>query len=416
VPSLGTQLENLQRMKSPLLAAVLIVKNEAASIEAVLASVDGVADHVTICDTGSTDSTQNIIQRVFAMSGRRDELHEEALLPYAGLPGRGLIDFAANRNRVLDLEEARHEPATYTLMLSGNEILHGGQELRDYLTANIDAPDDAYCVTMTTGGNTAWQYPRILRTGGGRRYIFPIHEVPVGKDGQSGGPLIPGVTVEHAEPDPARLLQRMREVDLPILEHMAEVELTEESSHEAHLARARALVNLGMTHRKLAMAYPKAPGSPRLSHEMAAMAYFYRRQELGGDPEEVHYALFQYFNLAEAIGIYNSEELMVRLEALSQVDPKRPEVRYMLAVAAFGVDPRKGAYHAQNAVRVAREAKQHPLKLPADTRVEWLALRLGAMCAKGLGKTKAARTLALQGVAAGGPESAFEEYLSEQAS
>lgn len=402
----------------PLISLVMIVRDEAASIEAVLASVNGIVDHCTVLDTGSTDGCQHIIRRIFAVSGRRDELHEEVMIPYAGLPGRHIVDFSANRNRALELEEARHEPAAFTLFLSGNEVLHGGVQLREFLTAavaenradTLELPD-AYCITMTTGGNSAWPYPRILRTGAGRRYMWPVHEVPVGKNWETGGPSIPGVTVAHNEPDPARLHRRLLEVDLPLLEHMANLPVTEATSHEDHITRARALMNLGMTHRKLAMAYPKAPGSPRLSHEMAAMAYYYRRHELGGDPEDVHYCLFQYFNLAETIGLYNSEELMARLGPLAALDPQRPEVRYMLAVAAFGSDPRKGAYHAQEAVRVAREAQKHPLKLPVDTRVEWLALRLGAMCAKHQGKMVAARQLARQGLAAGGPGDAFEEFL-----
>jgi hypothetical protein len=404
-------------MQRPLIAAVLIVKNEAASIEAVLASVKGVADHVTVLDTGSVDGTQHIIRRIFATSGRRDELHEEPVITYAGLPGRNLVDFAANRNRVLELEEARHEPAAYTLMLSGNEILDGGQELREFLTATVatnradtlDLPD-AYCFTVTTGGNTAWAFPRVLRTGAGRRYVYPIHEVPVGKDGQMGGPLIPGVVVAHSEPDQSRLLKRIRNVDLPLLEHMAQP-VTKDAPHEAHLAQARAILCLGMTHLKLAVACPDGPGSERLSHKMAAMAYYMRRYELGGDPEDTNYALFKFLNIAADIELYKPKELLERLQPLVALDPQRPELWYMLAVAAYGVDDRDGAFYAQEAVKVARAALENPSRLPYDTRVEWLALRLGATCAWNQGKKEAAHKLARKGIAAGGPDAVFQEFL-----
>ena len=391
----------------PLLALVAIVKDEARSIRALLESVRGVADHVTILDTGSTDGTQDVIREVFAGRESLDYLREEPFAAFDKISDRRIIDFAATRNRVLDLEAAREDAAEFTLMLSGDEVLVGGAELRAFLEAKRESSEDAYCVTMQSGG-VSWPFPRVLRTGSGRRYVFPIHEVPVGKEGQVGGSIIPGAVVNHDASDAARLYRRFREVDLPVLTYLAEQPV---STHEDHGSRARAVMNLAQTHDRLAEAYPNEPGSPWLVHKMAAMANYRRRAELEGDPEEVYFCLFHFLHIAEVVKLYSGEELVERLKPLAELDPRRPEVQFMLANLQADVDPRLGAFHAMEAVRVAREAKVKPLTMPVDTRVEWLALRLAAGCAQALKNPARARLMAEQGVAAGGPREIFAEYL-----
>lgn len=53
---------------------VMIVKNEAAVIERCLASVRPLIDHVVIADTGSTDSTRELIRDFIAKEGLRGEV------------------------------------------------------------------------------------------------------------------------------------------------------------------------------------------------------------------------------------------------------------------------------------------------------------------------------------------------------
>lgn len=390
----------------PLLSLVMIVCNEAVSIQAVLNSVRGVVDHWTIVDTGSTDKTVEVLGNYVSMFAEKGRVIAEPYIAYAKIEDHKIIDFAATRNRALVLEEDREDAALFTLFLSGDEVLQGGKELREFLETRRDDPDDAYCVMLQTG-SIFLQYPRILRVGAGRHYVNPIHEVPIGKNGETGGTLIPGVTVIHDATDRLRLYKRMKEVDLPILTQIAEAPA---STHDEHAAKARAISFLGQTHEVLAEDHPRDPGSAWLSHKMAAMAYYWRRSELGGDPDDVHYAIFHYLNIAETIGFYTDEELVNRLQPLVELDPRRPEVRYMLAAHSAALDPRRGAFLAEEAVQVARQAREKPLHLPTDVRVEWLSLRLAAECAKLLEKPERAKEMAEQGIAAGGPVEAFASY------
>jgi hypothetical protein len=218
-----------------------------------------------------------------------------------------------------------------------------------------------------------------------------------------------------------RLFRRMKEVDLPVLTVLADAPL---KTHEDHLQRARALSHLAQTHENLALEYNKdEPGSPWVSHLMSAMAFYWRRADLEGDPDEKHYALFRYFANADKLGfVYTSAELVERLKMLVDMDPKRPETRYLLALHASQLQAetqekqkqnfQQAAYFAKEAVQAAREAKAAPLPFPTDERVEWLALQIAAECAKKLDKSEQAKRLAMQGLAAGGPEVAFQEYLS----
>ena len=91
----------------PLLSLVMIVKNEAKSIEKTIDSVHGIVDRYTILDTGSTDATVSLIKNAFGDTPG-DIFHES------------FVDFSTSRNRVIELEGQK---STFALMLSGDETL-----------------------------------------------------------------------------------------------------------------------------------------------------------------------------------------------------------------------------------------------------------------------------------------------------
>lgn len=375
----------------PLLALVAILKNEAKSVRALLESVRGVADHVVILDTGSTDGTQALARDVLDVPV---EIVEEPFIPYRDT---GIINFAATRNRALDLEGGRD---VFTLFLSGDEVLHGCAALRTFLEEHRESTEDAFVVEMRSG-HASWLFPRVLRTDGGRRYQRPIHEVPVGKNGEQGGFIVLGVHVVHDNSDKQRLFTRMREVDLPLLTRIAEDPST------PAVERAWATHFIAQTHENLVSESP----SKKLLHQFSALAYYQQRIDMSGDKDDVNYARFRRLNVAEMAGIYTSEEMVERLEDLVKEEPRRPEVWYMLAAHAARMDPRRGAFLAVRAVEIAQAVRKAPLHLPTDGRCEWLSLRIAAECAKALGYTSRARKLAEQGILAGGPREMFENCL-----
>jgi hypothetical protein len=392
----------------------MIVKDEAASIRATLESVRSHIDHWSILDTGSTDGTQDIIREVMTgCVGERDvvgALHEE---PF--------IDFAASRNRVLDLDavarcfvneglDAAGRPAIFTLMLSGDEVLEGGTQLREFLEAQRGATDGAYLVELRSGSQR-WTYTRVLRADAGWRYVGAVHERPVGPSGETGAdaPLAPGARVVHRVSDPRRRARRVREFDLPTLTRMVEDESRSLDD------RSEAIFHLAETHAALGAECGDEPGGPRASHLMAAMALYWRCGQIAEnsanrayDRAKAIFSYFRYFNVAEKVGLYGHEELLARLEPLAEMAPRVPEIRYMVAVHAAQLDTRRGLFLAEEAARVAREAASQLTYLPTDSRVEWMSLRVAAACAGALKNEKRARELVAAAVAAGMPREVSE--------
>ncbi len=384
----------------------MIVKDEAPSIVRVLESVLPAVDHIAILDTGSTDDTPQIASKWLVNCGATWTVRGEPFVAFDKITDRRIIDFAATRNRALEI--AAEKNPVFTLMMSGDETLSGAVALLKFLDAHRDAPEDAYAVTMRRGEKT-WRYPRILRTGGGRRYVFPIHETPVGKNGETDAELVPGVFVDYAPPDDARLLKRMREVDIPVLTVLAEAKI---ETQEDHVARTRALMFLGQTHENLALEYPKDDlSNARATHLMQAMSYYYRRAAIDGDVDDANYAMFHFLDVADKLELFSHEELMTRYQALAERDPLRPETHYKAAFHASQIDPRLAAQLAQKATEVAREAKTHPPAFSTDSRIEWLSLQILAESAKLLNYPARAKKAAEEGIAAGGPEAAFREYI-----
>lgn len=94
-------------MPTATLALVMIVKNEAACLERCLSSVSRFVDDIIVLDTGSTDDTVDIAQRL----GARVHHFE------------WIDDFSAARNAALDLSTA-----DWNLVLDADEWLISGQE------------------------------------------------------------------------------------------------------------------------------------------------------------------------------------------------------------------------------------------------------------------------------------------------
>ncbi len=118
-----------------LVALVMIVKDEAASIAATLALVRPFVDRWTLLDTGSTDGTPALARA--ALAGLPGDLFEE---PF--------VDFGATRSRALELAG---DGCTFTLMLSGDETLRDGGALRRFCEQNTGDSEGAYLVDVRMG-------------------------------------------------------------------------------------------------------------------------------------------------------------------------------------------------------------------------------------------------------------------------
>ncbi|HEY1778192.1 MAG TPA: glycosyltransferase [Solirubrobacteraceae bacterium] len=255
----------------------MIVRNEAAILDRCLASVRGLIDSWIICDTGSTDGTQELVRS--SLSHLPGELHELTW-----------IDFGHNRT---ELMERAHGKADYLLALDADMTVRLSGPLPD-LTL------DAYLIRDT--GTLDYGVLRLVR--GDRRWWYS------------------GSTHEHLATD-GRFEQG--ELEVLTVEH-----------HADGSARPEKLIrDLGLLRRDLA----RSPNAPRatfylaqtlkeLGEREAAIDAYRQRVELGGWDEEVFYAnLVQGMLVAqEDVGAATS----ILLEAWER-RPARAEPLYELA-------------------------------------------------------------------------------------
>lgn len=138
----------------------VMVKNGGKQFEDMLNANMHLVDQWTILDTGSTDETIDVINRVL-VGKKKGELFQE---PF--------INFRDSRNRLLELAGTT---CKYTLMLDDTYIIEGdlrgflnevrGDQFGDSFTLYIKSDDVEY------GSN------RILKTSKKLKYLFKIHEV-----------------------------------------------------------------------------------------------------------------------------------------------------------------------------------------------------------------------------------------------
>ncbi len=143
----------------------IMVKNGGKQFEDMLNANMHLIDRWTILDTGSTDETLEIINRVL-IGKKKGDLFQE---PF--------INFRDSRNRLLELAG---ESCKFTLMLDDTYVINGdlrgflnevrGDQFADSFTLYIKSEDVEY------GSN------RVLKTDRKLKYIFKIHEVVQEKD------------------------------------------------------------------------------------------------------------------------------------------------------------------------------------------------------------------------------------------
>lgn len=295
----------------PLLGLVMITKNEAKRIAAVLASFRPYIDAWTVLDTGSTDGTQDLIKRELA--GIPGALYEE---PF--------VDFATSRNRALEL----HGTSTVFSIMPNGDVLQGGAELVNFLEAHRrDLIHGAYRVRIAPGH---YYHPLVMRCGAGWRYKWRTHECATGPN---TGPQIPDVTVLRDRGARTSAEWRARwSRDLDLLNR----DLTDDPNDP------RPHFYLGQTHECL-------------GQYAQALAFFEKRATMGGYFDEVYEAKFRIGKMKEKLGHPWPEVQQVYLDAYAH-DPRRAEPLY--AISQHWYD--KGAHAVSRLFAVAAAETPEP--------------------------------------------------------
>ncbi|SDE95319.1 Glycosyl transferase family 2 [Bradyrhizobium brasilense] len=147
----------------------MIVKNEAPVIERCLRSVLPLIDYWVICDTGSTDGTQDVIRSFFATHGKPGELHQ-----------RPWKDFAHNRSEALTL--ARNK-ADYSLIIDADDAF---EVPADNAFPNLTA--DSYSVDIKDS-SIQYQRTQLVRNALPWCYRGVLHEFLACNTATSSGHL-----------------------------------------------------------------------------------------------------------------------------------------------------------------------------------------------------------------------------------
>ncbi len=287
----------------------MIVKDEAKALPRLFDSCRELIDYWVICDTGSTDGTQDLIRR--ELDGIPGKLRE-----------RTWVNFGHNRSELMRLASGC---ADYLLLLDADMTVTFDRARLASLSADSyllrHAEPVEYWIKRLVRGNRDW------------RYVGSTHEY-IATDGPDRVEKLDAIVVHHHADGGTRSEKFTRDLAL----------LSEELSE--HPDDARALFYLAQTHRDL-------------GHRVDAIELYERRAAMGGWEEEIFYALFQVGVLAAQLDDWpRAMDAFVRAW---EIRPQRLE-----AVHALVAGLRERSCH-QTAHRLARMAANlKPLPVPDD--------------------------------------------------
>lgn len=153
------------------IALCMIVKNEASVIKRALNSVYRIVDKVYICDTGSTDGTQDIIKEFLSDKNIPCEIQD-----------RKWVDFATNRNQCFALAKGNCD---YIMTLDADEIFTPYiDKFPDYKKAVYTLPKFTQPRVDVATVFGAFVYYRIqfFKESCGWEWFYPCHEICMSKE------------------------------------------------------------------------------------------------------------------------------------------------------------------------------------------------------------------------------------------
>lgn len=153
-----------------LIHVLFMVKNAGDGFEEILTRNLPFIDRWTILDTGSSDSTISIIEKVLK-NKKKGNLYQE---PFT--------NFRDSRNRLLELARLDQSHCTYFVMLDDTYILQGN--LRKFLsTIRGDQFANSFNMMIKEDDGSAYFSNRILNSHyPNLKYIYKVHEVITDKD------------------------------------------------------------------------------------------------------------------------------------------------------------------------------------------------------------------------------------------
>ncbi|HIJ11459.1 TPA: glycosyltransferase [Candidatus Woesearchaeota archaeon] len=275
-------------------------------------------DYWVICDTGSTDGTQEVIKEFWEKEGIPGELHE---IPWEG--------FGKCRTKSLQLCDGK---ADYAWVIDADDMLVGDFKFP------TDILLDAYSIRIQRGNFTWWRN-QIFKTGMGWKYTGVLHEYAECPDKQEtlrqGRINTEGYHIE------ARTLGGARNTGDPIDKYKADADtflkcLTDENDPNYEPENARYVFYL-------AQSYFDSKQFDK------AKEWYHKRAEMGGWEEEVFYSIFRSAICSSLVGDPWETTMPLFLSAWN-FRPNRAEPLYHIArIYRLSGHPRLGYMFAKMA-------------------------------------------------------------------
>ena len=155
-----------QANKKQKIVLCMIVKNEAEVIERCFDSVRSFVDEYVICDTGSTDGTQEVMQKYWKKHKLKGEVHD-----------RTWVSFCHNRQEVFDLGKGRGD---YIMTIDADEVFapfENGQPVITKKIAALPKLNSDRVEVRTSFSTLIYNRAQFYKDGLSWKWNWPIHEV-----------------------------------------------------------------------------------------------------------------------------------------------------------------------------------------------------------------------------------------------
>jgi len=299
--------------KKPTICLAMIVKDEEKDIVRCLTSVKDHIDYWVIFDTGSSDSTIEVIQNFMDDAGVKGELHQS-----------DWKDFSTNRNEVLEVADSK---ADFTLLMDADDHIKVDGNLHNM----IGYGHHLYSCKFVINNYMTYDRPMLFRNGMGFRYEGVLHEYLK--------------KPENVEVNHAKLIAVVMNANSSPLKRAATEKEKYANDAKVLLAEHQRNPDNPRTVFYLAQSYRDA-GMYKESEE-----YYRKRAEMNGWVEEVYYSKLMVPHVKSLAGESSMDEIMDlyldaweyrpwRMEAIHNVVKyhrlaKRFRTAYSLSAAAM---------------------------------------------------------------------------------
>jgi glycosyltransferase involved in cell wall biosynthesis len=251
------------------IALVMMLKNEEKRLRATLDSIVNTCDTIIVYDTGSIDTTIDILNDF-------SRHYNKSLYVKHG----EFVDFSTSRNECLDFADTI-PGVDFLLLLDCNDELRGGEELRKFCTKQMPTDETAWLVNQEwfSGVYNKYYNIRLIRPNASWRYKGVVHEWIQKQDN-------PEIYVTNKVPLPVCLFQdRTKDDDKTGKRFHRDRELLE-NEHKTDPLDCRTVFYLAQTYSCLGM---------------AAEAYnmYLLRSTMGGFQEEVFQCFLRMGDIAK---------------------------------------------------------------------------------------------------------------------